>query len=309
MALNFTTFDVFTTTPFRGNPLAIVQVPLGTSLSQDQKQLIAREFNLSETVFLHEQTPQDVEERAARIDIFTAIAEVPFAGHPTIGTANFLLHHLCMSCPRILATKAGLVPFEALDLDGDPGAVLAVAHNVHIHDRPFAGTSYEHHPVVSIVNGMTAMFVRLPDLEALGRQTASLLGAENTYTAKEALDEGWRNGPVVSYFYVDLGRPGTDGVRKLRTRNLGAREDPATGSAASGLCAYRSLTEAGEGPLTRRYEVLQGVEMGRKSDIRVRVTLNDDRKSIREILLSGNAVKILEGRVPIPPAGLEVRLE
>lgn len=128
MALTFTTFDVFTTTPFRGNPLAIVQVPTAVKLSQDQKQLIAREFNLSETVFLHEQTVDDILARRARIDIFTAIAEVAFAGHPTIGTANFLLYHLNPGTVDTLITKAGPVPFEAVTLNGERGTCLAVAH-------------------------------------------------------------------------------------------------------------------------------------------------------------------------------------
>ncbi|KAI6091055.1 Diaminopimelate epimerase-like protein [Hypoxylon rubiginosum] len=302
MALTFTTFDVFTTTPFRGNPLAIVQVPTAVKLSQDQKQLIAREFNLSETVFLHEQTVDDILARRARIDIFTAIAEVAFAGHPTIGTANFLLYHLNPGTVDTLITKAGPVPFEAVTLNGERGTCLAVAHNVRVHDRPYAGRPYGEHPVVSIVNGMTAIMVRLPDLAALGAQTANLLGTENTYTAKEQLDEGWRNGPVVSYFYVDLGYYDGEGdrVRRLRTRNLGSREDPATGSAASGLCSFLSLLEKDDGPLTRRYEVTQGVEIGRRSEIRIQVTLNSDRTGIQEVLLSGNAVKILEGKVPIP---------
>ncbi|KAI0385497.1 Diaminopimelate epimerase-like protein [Hypomontagnella monticulosa] len=306
MALSFTTFDVFTQTPFRGNPLAIIRVPSGTQLSQTQKQLIAREFNLSETVFLHEQTDEDIRARTARVDIFTPYAEIAFAGHPTVGTANFLLHHLRLDSARVLATRAGLVPFTE---GAAKGAQIAVAHNVHVHDAPFAETAFGEHPVVSIVNGMTGIMVRLPDLEALGRQTANLVGTENTYKAKEKLDEGWRNGPVVSYFYVDFGNTGTGGARKLRTRNLGSREDPATGSAASGLCAYLSLLDKDEGPLTREYEVTQGVEMGRRSEIRIRVTLNSARTGIEEILLSGDAVKVLEGTVPIPSAELTLHSE
>ncbi|KAI4866401.1 Diaminopimelate epimerase-like protein [Hypoxylon rubiginosum] len=319
MALAFTTFDVFTTTPFRGNPLAIVQVPAGAALPQVQKQLLAREFNLSETVFLHEQTADDVRARRARVDIFTPIAEVAFAGHPTVGAANFLLHHLNLaSGTDVLITKAGPVPFKEVILDGAPAAELAVAHDVHVHDpRAFAGAPYAEHPVVSVVNGMTALMARLPDLAALRRRpTANLVGTENTYTAKERLDEGWRSGPVVSYFYVDLGYrvDGVTGdrVRVLRTRNFGSREDPATGSMASGLCAFLSLVEkdenddggeeGGEPTLTRRYEVTQGVEIGRRGEIHVRVTLDGSRKGIEEILLSGNAVKILEGKVPIPPS-------
>ncbi|KAI2632239.1 Diaminopimelate epimerase-like protein [Hypoxylon sp. NC1633] len=322
MSLNFTTFDVFTTTPFRGNPLAIVQVPAGTQLTQDQKQLIAREFNLSETVFLHEQTTADIQARTARIDIFTPYAELPFAGHPTVGTANYLLHHQRPGSARILMTKAGPVPFQEVEPDPElnnmtgaaAGASLAVAHNVHVHDRPFAGTSYAQHPVVSIVNGMTAILAQVPNIAALSAPTANLVGTENTYTAKASLDAGWRNGPVMSYFWVDLGfgpsssSSGTDGVRKLRARHLGFREDPATGSAASGLCSFLALLERDDGgPLVRRYEVTQGVEMGRQSTIRVQVTLDSSRTGIEEVLLSGNAVKVLEGKVPIPAAEMALR--
>ncbi|KAI1106352.1 Diaminopimelate epimerase-like protein [Jackrogersella minutella] len=303
MALTFTTFDVFTSTPFRGNPLAIVEIPTGTELSQDQKQLIAREFNLSETVFLHEQTPADVQKQTVRIDIFTALSEVAFAGHPTIGTANFLLFHRHASDARFLATKAGLVQFTT----HEAGAELLVAHDVHVHDSPFAGTAFAQHPVVSIVNGMTAILARLPDLEALGRQTANLVGTENTYAAKEALDLGWRNGPVVSYFYVDLGGGGADGTRRLRARSMGSREDPATGSAASGLCSYLSLAE--EGPRERAYEITQGVEVGRRGVIRVKVTLSEDGKTVQEVRLAGDAVKVLEGAVPVPGRGVTVAEE
>ncbi|KAF3070756.1 hypothetical protein GL218_00299 [Daldinia childiae] len=316
MALTFTTFDVFTKTPFRGNPLGIINVPADTQLTQDQKQLIARELNLSETVFLHEQTPADVGARTARIDIFTPLAEIPFAGHPTIGTANYLLHHHQRlggnnSAPEILSTRAGPVPFKAAP-DG-VGAQVAVAHNFHIHhSQPFAGSDYSKHPVVSIVNGMTAIMAQLPNLAALGKQTANLVGGENTFAAAATLDEGWRNGPVVTYFYVDLGRA-ADGTRKLRTRNLGSREDPATGSSAAGLCSMLSLLDAeeatGSTTRTRTFEITQGVEMGRPSEIRVRVTVDAAGTGIEEVLISGDAVKILEGTVPIPSPETKVKPE
>ena len=89
-ALAFTILDVFTSTPFKGNPLAVITVPPGVVLTQSQKLAITKEFNLSETVFVH-----DVEEPTdqRRFDIFTPHAEVPFAGHPTITTAVFLYPH------------------------------------------------------------------------------------------------------------------------------------------------------------------------------------------------------------------------
>jgi PhzF family phenazine biosynthesis protein len=88
--LEFVTVDVFTSQPYKGNPLAIVRIPHGTEVSQEQKQAIAREFNLSETTFLHENST-DSQESAWIVDIFMVTQELPFAGHPTIGTACYVL--------------------------------------------------------------------------------------------------------------------------------------------------------------------------------------------------------------------------
>ena len=82
--LAFATFDVFTQQRLRGNPLAIVEIPKDCVLDQDIKQAIAKEFNYSETVFLHEAENEGSLDR--RIDIFTTLSELAFAGHPTIGT-------------------------------------------------------------------------------------------------------------------------------------------------------------------------------------------------------------------------------
>ena len=92
--LDFITVDVFTQTKYEGNPLAIVKVPSTTTLTQEQKQSIAREFNLSETTFLHE---QPTEKLSWKVDIFMTTAELPFAGHPTIGTACYALSHAAVA--------------------------------------------------------------------------------------------------------------------------------------------------------------------------------------------------------------------
>lgn len=80
MQLKYTTLDVFTSTRYQGNPVAIISVPfdISSSLTQEQKQAIAAEFNLSEIVFLH--LPEDETEKSRKVDIFTSHAEVPFAG-------------------------------------------------------------------------------------------------------------------------------------------------------------------------------------------------------------------------------------
>jgi PhzF family phenazine biosynthesis protein len=88
--LDFVTVDVFTSKKYEGNPLAIVRIPHGIFVSQEQKQAIAREFNLSEATFLHEKG-ENFPENTWTVDIFLTTAEIPFAGHPTIGTACYAL--------------------------------------------------------------------------------------------------------------------------------------------------------------------------------------------------------------------------
>ncbi|KAK5314426.1 hypothetical protein LTR93_010441 [Exophiala xenobiotica] len=325
--LSFVTLDVFTTTRYTGNPLAIVNVPASlNTLSQSQKQRIAREFNLSETVFLHEQTDSDTASSSVRIDIFTAYAEVPFAGHPTVGTANYLLRMLDLqndSNPALNQVKAlqakagrfGITLDQAVN-----GTRVAVAHDVHIHaDHPFADQPFfdrYQSPVVSIVKGMTFILARLPDLETLARQTKNLLGPENTYTSHHALDQGWRTGIVATYFFVDLGvidnsTQTQTQTRDLRTRMFGSREDPATGSAASALASYLALQTGRAGRY--KYRLTQGVEMGQNSQIAVEVSVKlatastatvlggiNDKVEVEEVLLSGSAVLTMRGTLDIP---------
>lgn len=92
LQLKFAVLDVFTSTPFTGNQLAIVHVPHHDTLSQEQKQTTAKEFGFSETVFLYDLDNQDASSKAYTFNyhIFTPSVELPFAGHPTIGAAYYL---------------------------------------------------------------------------------------------------------------------------------------------------------------------------------------------------------------------------
>ena len=298
--LSFLTLDVFTSIRYTGNPLAIVKVPRSTTLSQTQKQRIAREFNLSETVFLHEQTQRDQQDGSVRIDIFTSHAEVPFAGHPTVGTANYLLRVLKdtpLNDVKALQAKAGRIGISVLPAVN--GVQISVVHNVHFHDSLSKDTSFGENPVISIVKGMTFILPKLPDLNSLGLQTTSVLDASNTYTAYEKLDEGWQEGLIGTYFYVDKGTS-ADGVRNLRTRMFASREDAATGSAASALSSYLSLQEGKAGRY--KYAIVQGVEMGQRSEIFVEVGVKDggNRLEIEDVLLSGSAVPVMQGTLEVP---------
>lgn len=305
--LQFTTLDVFTSSPYTGNPLAVVFLPAEASLSQSQKQIIAREFNLSETIFIHEPKATD---NKRRIDIFTTDCEIPFAGHPTIGAASWFLQHSTKQDDRqvdALITKAGEIP---VSLRGNIVSAQ-IAHNVRIHANrfpvsellrlhpslgSFINGATSTFPIVSIVNGMAQVHVELPSLSALQTVTTAAGGEFLSAANTTYLDEGWRSGLVILYFFVrDV--PDSHGRSVIRTRAiLGNLEDPATGSAASGLAAYLSLTEGQPGEYL--YDIVQGVEMGRRSEIGIGVKIKEDR--IERVELRGSAVMVSEGRVLVP---------
>jgi PhzF family phenazine biosynthesis protein len=288
MRLNFITLDVFTKTRYAGNPLAIVLIPgeHHQTLTQAQKQSIATEFNLSETVFMHQ-----VSESPMIIDIFTPVAEISFAGHPTIGSAWFALQFQQKNV-EALQTKAGRIPISLND-----GLVrAAIPHNIHIHARTFnSSLSDEASPIVSIVKGMAFILARVPDLQALSKAKSTLY--EDTYNP-DILDADWKEGLIGTLFYAPQGVD-SSGHRAFRTRMWGSREDPATGSASSALGAYlalNELAEKGNGPF--KYILTQGVEMGKKSDIVVDV-VRAGPGVIESIFLSGTAVMVMQGTLEV----------
>lgn len=311
--LDFVTTDVFTSQPFSGNPLAIVFLPKASDfvLSQERKQLIAREFNLSETVFIHSKADCNAGER--RVDIFTTDAELPFAGHPTIGSSSLLLNAAGESneeAPAAILTKSGRIPIAAAPPRFKlPAVAASIAHNTRLHEKRFPGTELlklqpalapyvsdrAQFPVFSIVNGMSQIHVQLPTLEALAAvTTAGPLAAAETYH-----DAGWESRHTVPYFFVPGVHDEVLGREVIRSRMIaGSLEDPATGSAASGLAAYLTLT-GGKGGV-HKYDVVQGVEMGRRSEVGVDVGLGADGK-IMSVGLVGSAVAISSGRIAVPP--------
>lgn len=303
--LKFTTLDVFTTTRYLGNPLAIVDVPAGQDVSTAQMQTVAREFNLSETLFLHASTTGQDGREEWRVRIFVTNAEIPFAGHPTIGAACFALGALGEEAGGKLICNAG--PIEVEYKDGV--AVASIPHNFHQHTQ-YALTFddvYAIHPslkvtgkkpdgitVASPVKGMNFICIQLPDLETLGQIETN--GPE----PKIKLDDEWNEGLVGSLLYVFTDKPakGDDAVVKVRTRMIiGSLEDPATGSASCALCAYLAL-EMKLGRKTK-FELTQAVEMGRKSDIGVELTLNESLDAVERMELRGSSVKVMEGMIEI----------
>jgi PhzF family phenazine biosynthesis protein len=148
--------------------------------------------------------------------------------------------------------------------------------------------------VASPVKGLTFALIELASLQALGRVR---LGARAPQEVVQR-DQDWDAGFVGSLFYVVVEAPrGDDGsgpekVWKIRARMMeGSFEDPATGSAACALTGFLALRQRASAD----FEITQGVEMGRKSDIGVSVTLNEDGKGVERIELSGCSVPVMEG--------------
>ncbi|KAL2015307.1 hypothetical protein VTK56DRAFT_5885 [Thermocarpiscus australiensis] len=334
LKLDFVTLDVFTDTRFLGNPLAVVFVPatLQERLDQKTKQRIAREFNLSETVFLHTlENEPNTGVTTRQIDIFTIEQELPFAGHPTIGSAYLVLHHLGWTHVDTLLTKAGPIRIQPLkEGRATPGVRAAIPHAVHVHqqtlgsvlesasptgptasainrglpDDPEIRAAELAAPVVSIVKGMTFLLVRLPSLAHLAR--IGPLKRLELAKVPDLLDQGeWHESFVARYHYVPLEEDSvaSDGSRHwaIQTRNLELGfEDPATGSAACTLASY--LTLRGKADRGAHFAITQGVEMGRRSDITVDVVTQADESGevkIKELYLGGTAAVVMSGSISV----------
>jgi predicted PhzF superfamily epimerase YddE/YHI9 len=297
MKLSFTTLDVFTTTPYLGNPLAVIRVPasLRKKLTEDQKQKIAREFNLSEVTFLHEpENDADIVD----FDIFTSLARITFAGHPTIGTALYIARNAA-TYPGIkkLKTLAGTIPFKYDEQART--ATVAIPHDVHIHSAtlPHPTESAQAVPIVSIVKGMAFALCELPSPDALSLMSGPLIAPNDRYNA-QFLDDNWNFGPTGSFYYVQLALyPAEPGVTQLRTRYIPAFEDPGTGSASGALCCYLCITKGITG--LQKFHLIQGVDMGRRCDIHIDVEMSKDGGRVGGVRLSGSAVQVMEGSLAI----------
>jgi pre-mRNA-processing factor 19 len=357
--LDFTVLDVFTRQRYQGNPLAVVHVPDTVSgrITKEAKQRIAREFNLSETVFIHIPNPSSIyptdpmSSKSCRVDIFTVNEELPFAGHPVIGAASMILDHLHWKIDA-LELKAGTFPIRHIyendhkssfrtTTKTDSLVQVGVVHDLHIHSRTLAdiiaGTTTMpltgprtaiaaalssdetirqaelHAPVVSIVQGMTALLVKLPSLAHLALvSTASRLHFDETIQDL-LLDKGpWGRSFCYRYYYIDqdeeesgnyrsggMGGKSDATVRCLRARMVElATEDPATGSAACTLGAYLAIHNRCH-TSKMKFKITQGVEMNRRSDIvvEVRTKMVDGVATVDELALSGMAVIASKGSI------------
>jgi trans-2,3-dihydro-3-hydroxyanthranilate isomerase len=290
--LAFHTLDVFTDKRLGGNPLAVVLEADG--LKQGHMQAIAREFNLSETVFIQKATAPGALVRAR---IFTPFEELPFAGHPTIGTA-------CLLADLGIAPEGPDVRFVLEEGIGD----VAVRVTRHGHDAPFGELTTAQLPQSGPAAPDAAAIARVLGLEpdALSwnderprhsscglpvllvplRMPELLAGITVDVTALNALFDGaWAHN---LYVYAR----GYEGELRARMFSPTVAEDPATGSAGAAL-AGRLAIEAAQAEGTLEWTVHQGVEMGRPSVLHLAADKSGGQ--VVAVRVGGHAVRITEG--------------
>lgn len=283
-------WDVFSSNPLEGNSLAVFSDARG--LSDDEMQLIATEMNLSETTFVLPRDHEVERECGVRVRIFTVEEELPFAGHPTLGTA-FSLRGNSDAREITLELNVGRVPvtFEAFDEQPTFGEMTQVDPTFGmIHEREAVakatGLSIDHFdpslPIQTVSTGVPFTITPLKSLAAIENLRVDL------HKASEYLD---RTGGKFFYFVV---RETVDPAAGLHARMIFYNgEDPATGSAAGCTAAWMVAHDVAMPD--QRILIEQGVEMRRPSRIFVRASRHDNR--IVNVRVGGNAVEVIRGEV------------
>jgi trans-2,3-dihydro-3-hydroxyanthranilate isomerase len=296
----FVTLDVFTDTRFGGNPLAVF--PDARGLTDAEMQALAAEFNLSETTFV---LPPDDPANTARVRIFTPKVEMPFAGHPNVGTGFVLACERRAAGAR--AIEGDALRFEEIagivDIRIERDAAGAVAQAVIAAPLPLtlgeeftplqlagcAGiepwevVTENHRPVIaSVGNPFVLMEVTPAALARAAPDTAEFRRVAQTIPALASR--------AAIYLYA---RDGAAVRARMFSPSLGVGEDPATGSAATPLAALLlKLSGADRGA----WDIVQGVEMGRPSLLRTTATRGPD--GIRATV-GGSCVRVLEGQATL----------
>jgi len=309
--LRYVTADVFTSAPFTGNPLAVV---FGAdALPTETLQAITREFNYSETVFVFPPTDPS---HSRRVRIFTPEGELPFAGHPTVGTAHVLvaLGDVAASGDEVtvvLGEGVGPVPVRVRLEHGVPvhaqltTAMLPeervespsldrLAEVLSLAPDDFVGGT---HMPLSVSCGIPWFLVPLNSVDAV-RRARIRMDAWEQHVAQQ-----WGAWPFV--FAMTSGVSDADAPAHVQHVDIRARaflpgaavpEDPATGSANACLAGYLAARTPRDGLLT--WEVAQGVEMGRAS--RLSIEAHKTSGVIDAVRVGGATVLVNEGMMRVP---------
>ena len=313
--LEYAVLDVFAERVFEGNQLAVFAD--GTGLTDEQMQVIAREMNLSETVFVLPRTAAVERERGVRVRIFTTEEELPFAGHPTLGTATWVrLEHPEFRGETVirLEENVGPIPVRFAAEDGRPGmfgtmrqndpvfgevgegwptrAEFAEALGLAVEDLGLAGT--ETAPVQVVSTGSAFCVVPVLSMEAM-RRLAIPQAKARTLLAR-----------VGARFFYCVARTEEGAAAGAGEESSGAvwhgrmqfynGEDPATGSAAGCVAAW--LVEHGLAESGRAVVLEQGIEILRPSRLTLRATKTAD--GVTDVFVGGRTIPVATGRLFLP---------
>jgi trans-2,3-dihydro-3-hydroxyanthranilate isomerase len=271
MDVSFRLVDAFTETPFRGNRLCVVpETPEG--LSTEQMEMLALETNFSETTFVTESRPDGY-----RMRIFTPDAELPFAGHPTIGTAFTLATEGRTSTETVQTTAFGDVPVE---VDLGKGFAWMTQH------RPVLGPEFEDRHVVAEATGLELddLHPELP-MQVISTGLGPLIVPirdEGALRRAERYEPGCRRATAESggeCLYLFVVRGDGDLMARMFDASLGVGEDPATGSAAGPLGVY--LATRGLAGMPGEGVIAQGEMVGRPSFLHLDVKPEDESWNVR----------------------------
>jgi trans-2,3-dihydro-3-hydroxyanthranilate isomerase len=302
MRVPFFTADVFTDQAFSGNQLAVF--PDARAIDAALMQPIAKEFNFSETTFV---LPPDSPAHTARVRIFTPGRELPFAGHPTVGTAHVLattgvvkltgdttkiiFEEIAGPVPVTIRAKNGTVEFCQLTAARAPESSpetptreqLAAALSLPIDALRSGSWSPE---IVSC--GTPFVFVPLKDRAAVAAARAKLDVWDEIFAGRATSE--------VFLFATEGERPGSDVHARMFAPGIGIAEDPATGSAAAGLAGYLGVRDLRPSGMLR-WVVEQGFEMGRPSILEIEA--DKENGQIVRTRVGGSTVMMTEGTFSI----------
>jgi trans-2,3-dihydro-3-hydroxyanthranilate isomerase len=294
----FVQLDVFTRTPLTGNPLAIFTDARG--LSDQQMQALAREMNLSETTFVLPREPQVEAQDGKRVRIFTVEEELPFAGHPTLGTALYLHSTAASGADEIvLDLNVGKIGVRfSTDSDHRSNRVAGDVFGEMRQRDPEFGPTLPPDKVASVLGSKEIAAEWPSQIVSTGlpfaivpiRDSKSLANLKPDLAKVGTLLEG--TGARFCYF-ISSGRQGRLDVR-ARMFFYGG-EDPATGSAAG--CAVSWMVRYGVAKSDEQVLISQGVEARRPSEIFVRATRDGDK--VTNVRVGGYAVEVLRGAVTL----------
>ncbi len=287
---DFVQLDVFTSRPLEGNQLAVFSD--GRGLSDGEMQKIARETNLSETTFILPRDEAMERREGHKVRIFTVNEELPFAGHPTLGTAWYLRQHSTAD-EIVLDLKVGKIPVRFEQRDGQLFGEMRQA-------EPQFGRTHSHAEVAEVLSVPVSELDENLPIQTVSTGLAFTMVPFRSLTTLQKLAVGWHR--LASYlstvsnggFFYFVCRETMDPKATLHARMFFYNgEDPATGSAAGGCAAwsvkYGVLLPGQQGLIE------QGIETRRPSWIYIRAAKSGD--AVTNVRVGGNVVRVIDGIV------------